>query len=829
MQYRRHRKQGVLESLENRYLLTLNYISHPILISDVDEDQTRSIATADINNDGHLDIVSVGSGPTGNVGWYANLGDGQYARRDFVDLTAASNVLATDVDKDDDLDLVATIESGVVWYENQNGLGEFSASKVLTSTLPRVITAADTDNDGDIDFAMGTSRSLLLLQNNGDGSFSEQTIPSTSGAIAIHLADIDGDLALDIIAGLRDRNVALYSNQGDGLFIEQLVSTSEATINVVTTSDIDDDGDVDVFVADGDRITLLRNTDGLLQKAYETTVLPVGNVGRVRSLAFADLDQNGTTDVIYGLDEFEAFSNDAVIWYPNTDGTGTLNEAFVIVTGFDAGYLVLAEDINKDGLVEIISGGKSMSFPGIGKLGFHQLVNEDTVAFGTQEPVSTQGDGVTWMTLADIDQDGNDDLLTTSHWDGRVAWFQRLSEPDGPIFGPERYIDFEPNARVVLSTDVDADDDLDLLVAARSGGFVYLNDGQGNFPLQVPINTNGTSYIEPGDFDSDGDQDILMITNRTNEFDVEITDLLIYPNLGQVDTAGVPQFAEPITVITHTRTSSIISEQTSEYFSRAAPTFIDVEKDGDLDVVQPLNGGLAIYTNNAGSFSVSVSTVNDSFVQTLPGMPFLITDFDGDGDDDIVREALPVVVFENQGGTFQAKQVALSPPNEFENAERTKLFDLDQDGDLDIISHRHSHADESFDRQFNQLVWYENDGGEFGPYSVLIPDGNTVSAISADIIATDLDTDGDTDLIIGQHSSAVTMPDGGIRWYENRQTGDINDDGNVDFSDFLILSANFGKQDATWSDGDFNADQAVDFADFLAMSATFGTKRNLTA
>lgn len=56
-----------------------------------------------------------------------------------------------------------------------------------------------------------------------------------------------------------------------------------------------------------------------------------------------------------------------------------------------------------------------------------------------------------------------------------------------------------------------------------------------------------------------------------------------------------------------------------------------------------------------------------------------------------------------------------------------------------------------------------------------------------------------------------------------RIPGDANEDGKVEFEDFLILSRNFGKQaDAVWGDGDFDGDGKVAFADFLLLAANFG-------
>jgi hypothetical protein len=53
--------------------------------------------------------------------------------------------------------------------------------------------------------------------------------------------------------------------------------------------------------------------------------------------------------------------------------------------------------------------------------------------------------------------------------------------------------------------------------------------------------------------------------------------------------------------------------------------------------------------------------------------------------------------------------------------------------------------------------------------------------------------------------------------------GDANGDQVVNFNDFLILSANFGKQtDAVFAEGDFDNDNAVTFGDFLILSANYG-------
>ncbi len=66
-----------------------------------------------------------------------------------------------------------------------------------------------------------------------------------------------------------------------------------------------------------------------------------------------------------------------------------------------------------------------------------------------------------------------------------------------------------------------------------------------------------------------------------------------------------------------------------------------------------------------------------------------------------------------------------------------------------------------------------------------------------------------------QHSFGITQP------IAPSLFADINNNGAVDFADFLILSRNFGEQGGS-DDGDINGDGVIDFADFLLLSDNFG-------
>jgi hypothetical protein len=129
------------------------------------------ITSADVDNDGDLDLLLVGLDGAETIGYlYGNRGGGTF---DFV--RAFSNIDGYmggfgDLDNDGDLDLVFAGDD--VSYLN-NGTGAFSvgpAIPVAGINDPRAIAFADVDADGDLDFAVGAKRSTnRLVRNDNDG------------------------------------------------------------------------------------------------------------------------------------------------------------------------------------------------------------------------------------------------------------------------------------------------------------------------------------------------------------------------------------------------------------------------------------------------------------------------------------------------------------------------------------------------------------------------------------------------------------------------------------------------------------------------------------
>ncbi|MEI6900438.1 MAG: FG-GAP-like repeat-containing protein, partial [Bacteroidota bacterium] len=118
-----------------------------------------SIDVKDLDGDGDLDVVSASSSD-GKIAWYENLdGKGNFGPQKILSntLNSTRNVIATDIDDDGDMDVFAAAygDHQILWFDNEDGHGNFSVKKLVASSIdfPSSIFAADFDGDGDQDLA----------------------------------------------------------------------------------------------------------------------------------------------------------------------------------------------------------------------------------------------------------------------------------------------------------------------------------------------------------------------------------------------------------------------------------------------------------------------------------------------------------------------------------------------------------------------------------------------------------------------------------------------------------------------------------------------------
>lgn len=141
------------------------------------------ITTADIDNDGDLDILLSGSNGLGHL--YTNNGDGKFSHvQSFSEVAGYMGGFA-DLDNDGDLNLY--FAGGTKVFLN-NGTGYYVQGPdvpVVGKSDPRGVAFADIDNDGDVDFAFGTKRAArnYIIRNDlvGGGNWLKIRLVTANG------------------------------------------------------------------------------------------------------------------------------------------------------------------------------------------------------------------------------------------------------------------------------------------------------------------------------------------------------------------------------------------------------------------------------------------------------------------------------------------------------------------------------------------------------------------------------------------------------------------------------------------------------------------------
>lgn len=225
------------------------------------QDKIRDGKAYDLDGDGDNDIVSV-SFNEAKVSYALNDGNGNFEDPIHIanNAFAAGNIIGTDIDNDNDVDLVVTIGAldTVVWYENLDGLGTFSSQNIINANSNGALQAqvADIDNDGFIDVVVQSlSDPLAWFKNiDGLGSFGPKQIINDEAInpYSVEVADLDNDGDVDVIgtsSGTEDGRIFWHENlDGLGTFgSENFLGSANVLSRSIEAADIDNDGDQDIY------------------------------------------------------------------------------------------------------------------------------------------------------------------------------------------------------------------------------------------------------------------------------------------------------------------------------------------------------------------------------------------------------------------------------------------------------------------------------------------------------------------------------------------------------------------------------------------------------
>jgi hypothetical protein len=274
----------------------------------------RSIALADFNQDGHLDLTTAnaaGYGGFSDVSILLGNGNGTFQERQSV-LAGEEpwQVKTADLNGDGHLDLlVPDRNNGQVNELLGNGDGTFqpqSAVAVGFGFGPMAVALGDFNHDSALDFVVTFTTQLAVVLGNGDGTFqAESRLPQTLTPVSVTSADLNGDNHADLVVSAAEGGLWVLLGNGDGTFQTAIPYNGDLRSQDVTTADVDRDGKLDLVAVDdiGDVAVLVGVGDGtfLSPQRYSSLREPV-------ALAVADLDRDGAPDVVVANHEAESLS-----------------------------------------------------------------------------------------------------------------------------------------------------------------------------------------------------------------------------------------------------------------------------------------------------------------------------------------------------------------------------------------------------------------------------------------------------------------------------------------------------------------------------------------
>ena len=296
-------------------------------------------------------FTKITSGPVASAGSSSSLAWGDYNNDGFVDL------------------YVNVLNGGMSLLYSNNGNGTFT--RVMTGNIatdPGTAFGAawaDYDNDGALDLfvAVNSSGSDWLYHNNGNGSFTKITagaiVSSGGNGNNCSWGDYDNDGFVDLFVANSDQRDFLYHNNGDSTFTRITngpIAEKAGNSQGGTWGDYDNDGRLDLFVSRVNEPNLLYHNEGNGVFRTITNGIMVTEQAASQGTSWGDYDNDGYLDMfvanpINGLKNF--------LYHNNGDGSfSKITTGPVVADTF--GSCGVWADYDNDGFLDLFIANRSI-------------------------------------------------------------------------------------------------------------------------------------------------------------------------------------------------------------------------------------------------------------------------------------------------------------------------------------------------------------------------------------------------------------------------------------------------------------------------------------
>ena len=534
---------------------------------------------------------------------FHNISAGTYLVPSFVDLN-----------KDGKLDMIIGNKDGLILYFLNTGTptnpsftqkiadSPFNGIDVGTRAASFLV---DLDRDGDYDMVVGNEDGVLkYFQNTGSptsAAFEVQTGASNPfrnvsvGTFAYpFILSTKDELSFEAYIGNGAGMIWYYKSIGVGsTFVFKLQTGDDNALDGIDVGnnaaplamDVDNDGDIDVYVGNGDgKIPFFQNTGSLMNPVYTQMI---GNDNNLNGVGIAvegfaapvsvDIDSDGHLDVLIGNEKGQ------LLFYKNFDAPSS-SPTFLKLKGSDNPFNSV--DDNPVDVVDVFENSVPTAFD-----------------------IDNDGDIDMLIGVNVIDPDGDT---------GRVYYFKNVGNSVNPLYEEQKGINNPFNFLLgplpaPESLDIDSDGDVDVVLGKKDGKIAYFENigspmsslfteqiGAANVFVSIDVGDNASPFA--ADMDNDEDFD-LFIGNAAGQ-------IFFFKNTG---TKTLPTFTEQIGSANPFNGISLGTD--------AAPFGIDFDVDGDIDMFVGNGQGKIRYFQNTGSKTNAIFTL-----QSEKNNPFSVID-----------------------------------------------------------------------------------------------------------------------------------------------------------------------------------------------------------
>lgn len=672
--------------------------------------------------------------------------------RDVFNYNGLSSLQTYLIDYDNDADL--DILNNITLHENVDGTyirNPRNLYKLIRFSM--FSPSCDFDSDGDIDF-LGAGSVYL----NSSGIFIERNWLKGAGFTGGAWGDYDNDGDFDLVATYRNQPTRILRNDNN-VFILVYDDLSKGTF--AHWGDYDNDGYLDLAVGGGSWTFIYKNTGGALAKidsfytGYEWD----------SEVLWADLDNDGLLDLMVSSDKENGSSEQTLFYFNKFNNPNTLPSVpSNLSSTVDGKQVTLSWQVGNDSETptqSLTSNIRLGTTPGGAEI-IHPLseINPSKANYGYRRVVDY---GNVYMNTS----------WTLNLPPGKYYWSVQTIDQAyaGSGFASERSFRIAGSTFTLAPTnfkglygqygfsagDYDSDGDLDLILAGEDENQVddtelYNNHGGFEFASvshDFSNRTDGTSVW--GDYNNDGYIDLMMsgLGGHT----------AIYKNnsLGQFDGFIIPNSGT----------------------SGHSATWVDTDNDGDLDIFLNRREGFHL-------LRLFINDDNDSFTAknfSSGAWNVEVCDYDNDLDNDFLLDDRPLKIFQNNGiNDFTSISLGLDIVQGY-----LSWADYDNDGDQDFIT----------SDWWGITKIYKNTNGSFSDSG--IPFGR-FDASSIDWA--DCNNDGYLDILLTGRKLGINN--------DSNLTKILINDGSSNFEEEIVLSNSEGA--SFWADMDNDGDVDVLFS-----------------